>query len=282
MLIPIRLLINGASIVREVDCRTVSYFHIELDTHDVLLADGLPAESYLEPATAAFSWTTVHAVAAVSGCHRPGAARDGICAPFAADRCERGAGLAATGDALHDVGPPTAGRAETTEDPDLRICSASRCLRPVVAKRAPYLRAACDRPMAHLVDLAIHGAQRTTTVDRRSAAARCDGKSVTLLTWRVGNDPTRSSVVQRRLVGCGVAQCDRIAAAGPTAMRGCRFGPTTGSAGGGAGQHTGLPDHCRHDDISGGGARVCRFVGNETNDGRARPLCHRDITGLKD
>ncbi len=46
-LVPVRYLINGVTVVQE---RTdaVHYFHIELDGHAVLLAEGLPAESYLE------------------------------------------------------------------------------------------------------------------------------------------------------------------------------------------------------------------------------------------
>jgi len=48
VLIPARLLVNGASIVAEADCASVTYYHIELDRHAILLADGLPAESYLD------------------------------------------------------------------------------------------------------------------------------------------------------------------------------------------------------------------------------------------
>ena len=47
-LIPIRLLVNGATIIRETRRRAVTYYHVELDTHDLLLAEGLPAESYLD------------------------------------------------------------------------------------------------------------------------------------------------------------------------------------------------------------------------------------------
>jgi hypothetical protein len=47
VLIPIKLLINGETIVQEpVD--TITYYHVELGEHDVLLAEGMPAESYLE------------------------------------------------------------------------------------------------------------------------------------------------------------------------------------------------------------------------------------------
>jgi hypothetical protein len=47
VLIPIRHLVNGGSIA-QIECDTITYYHIELPRHDVLLADGMPAESYLE------------------------------------------------------------------------------------------------------------------------------------------------------------------------------------------------------------------------------------------
>jgi len=47
VLIPIRCLINGTSIAQQrVD--DVTYYHVELPCHDVLLAENLPAESYLD------------------------------------------------------------------------------------------------------------------------------------------------------------------------------------------------------------------------------------------
>jgi hypothetical protein len=46
LLIPVRQLINGRSIVRcSVDGDTIEYFHIELAGHDVILAEGAPAET---------------------------------------------------------------------------------------------------------------------------------------------------------------------------------------------------------------------------------------------
>ena len=48
VLVPARLLVNGTSIVREAGCKKVVYHHIELDTHDVVLAENLPAETYLD------------------------------------------------------------------------------------------------------------------------------------------------------------------------------------------------------------------------------------------
>ncbi len=47
-LIPVRLLVNGATIRRDDHMPSVRYFHIELDRHSTLLAEGLEVESYLD------------------------------------------------------------------------------------------------------------------------------------------------------------------------------------------------------------------------------------------
>jgi len=47
VLIPVKYLIDGAAIV-QVPVDTVTYYHVELPRHAVLLAEGLAAESYLE------------------------------------------------------------------------------------------------------------------------------------------------------------------------------------------------------------------------------------------
>jgi len=47
VLIPACRLINGTTIT-QVDVESVTYWHVELDSHDILLAEGLPAESYLD------------------------------------------------------------------------------------------------------------------------------------------------------------------------------------------------------------------------------------------
>ena len=46
-LIPIKLLVNGSTI-RQIQMNAVTYYHVELSRHDILLAEGLPAESYLD------------------------------------------------------------------------------------------------------------------------------------------------------------------------------------------------------------------------------------------
>jgi hypothetical protein len=50
VLVPVMCLINGTSIAR-IEVASVTYWHVELDAHDILLAEGLPAESYIDLGT---------------------------------------------------------------------------------------------------------------------------------------------------------------------------------------------------------------------------------------
>jgi len=46
-LVPVRALLNGLT-VRQEPVDSIEYFHLELASHDVILAEGLPAETYLD------------------------------------------------------------------------------------------------------------------------------------------------------------------------------------------------------------------------------------------
>jgi hypothetical protein len=48
VLVPAASLINGSSIVQVPVDKDLLYLHVELDSHDILLAEGAPAESYLD------------------------------------------------------------------------------------------------------------------------------------------------------------------------------------------------------------------------------------------
>jgi autotransporter passenger strand-loop-strand repeat protein len=48
LLVPARCLVNGSTITQERGLERVDYFHVELDSHDVLLAEGAPSESFLD------------------------------------------------------------------------------------------------------------------------------------------------------------------------------------------------------------------------------------------
>ncbi|WP_198372275.1 Hint domain-containing protein [Roseomonas rosulenta] len=47
-LVPARLLVNGTSIVQELWCPEVTYWHVELPAHGLLVAEGAVSESYFD------------------------------------------------------------------------------------------------------------------------------------------------------------------------------------------------------------------------------------------
>jgi hypothetical protein len=53
-LLPAKLLVNGMTIVRDMAAKTVSYHHVELERHAVMVAEGVAAESYLDTGNRAF------------------------------------------------------------------------------------------------------------------------------------------------------------------------------------------------------------------------------------
>jgi Ca2+-binding RTX toxin-like protein len=63
-LVPAGLLVDGAAILREASLGAVTYFHIELESHDALLAEGAAAESWLDTGNRA--WFANAAVAMLS------------------------------------------------------------------------------------------------------------------------------------------------------------------------------------------------------------------------
>jgi hypothetical protein len=94
VLVPVGHLVNGATIVQE-EVETVRYFHVELDAHDVLLAEGLPCESYLDDGNReAFANSPEHT--ALYGPLDP-QERENACAPLVRD----GEALAAIQARLH-------------------------------------------------------------------------------------------------------------------------------------------------------------------------------------
>ncbi|ETF04363.1 hypothetical protein W822_04130 [Advenella kashmirensis W13003] len=47
-LVPAMMLVNGQTIVQQFNTRTFQYFHVELEQFDIVLAEGVPAESYVD------------------------------------------------------------------------------------------------------------------------------------------------------------------------------------------------------------------------------------------
>lgn len=82
-LIPIRYLVNGVSIAQETR-EAITYWHVELDRHDVLLAEGLACESYLDTGNRSAFANAPGAVAMTPDFARAVWATEG-CAPIVTD-----------------------------------------------------------------------------------------------------------------------------------------------------------------------------------------------------
>jgi hypothetical protein len=100
--VPAGELVNGLTIVRE-QVSEVTYWHVELESHDVLLAEGLPAESYLDTGNRAFFGRAYGRLASVE----PDRTLADACRPFVAE----GPIMAAIGERLMaragTIGPAT-------------------------------------------------------------------------------------------------------------------------------------------------------------------------------
>ncbi len=83
VLIPASSLINGTTITQE-DVESVTYWHVELDSHDILLAENMPAESYLEMGNRAF-FAESGVVALDASPDAPVVTHADFCRPFHAD-----------------------------------------------------------------------------------------------------------------------------------------------------------------------------------------------------
>ena len=138
-LIPARLLVNGGSVVREIHCRHTVYYHVELDSHDILLAENLPAESYLDTGNRCSfenggTVTRLHPDFAGGQAQREAAS----CAPLlvrAEDTEPRWRAIAARTVALGM--PPLL--QEIPDDPDLHIVANGRKIAPFSAENGRYL-----------------------------------------------------------------------------------------------------------------------------------------------
>jgi hypothetical protein len=120
-------LANGATILQE-EWPGVEYFHVELASHDILLAEGAPAESYLDDGNRHMFGGAVTALHPVFEARQAAA----TCLPFAAGQA-----------AVQPVLDRLRARAEAlgwrlTDTPDLHLLADGRVLRPSLANPRLY------------------------------------------------------------------------------------------------------------------------------------------------
>jgi hypothetical protein len=128
VLIEAKYLVNGVSVRRDTKARHVTYFHIELDSHDVLIAEGLTAESYISDGNRSM-FANGGALVAL---HPNFAAPAGVerCAPLV----HRGAALDAVRAALRDR--VIANGFATTDAPEAALMVDGVVIAPMVSEMA--------------------------------------------------------------------------------------------------------------------------------------------------
>ena len=164
MLICARQLVNGTTIRQERDWTAVDYYHVELDQHAILLAEGLPAESYIDTGNSGFFANSgaplvLHPDLTDETDYPTREA--GSCAPFVSDEASVQPVWQRLADRAAAIGRPVPQRATTT-DAGLRlrtnrpvgapsnrstataISSSSSC--PAVRRRSGCSRARSRRP----------------------------------------------------------------------------------------------------------------------------------------
>jgi serralysin len=135
-LIPAVLLVNGCTIVQELATTQVTYFHVELDRHDIVLAEGLALESYLDTGNRA-----MFANAGLALILHPEFSVSTGLKSWEHDAC---APLLTSGPALHAarlhlLNRATAQGGHIADDPCLRLVTAGRELSPVSAGVDSYV-----------------------------------------------------------------------------------------------------------------------------------------------
>ena len=123
-LIPVRYLLNGATIVQETRSE-VTYYHVELDQHAVLFADGLPAESYLDSGNRAEFGDVAHTVVVPLPGHALAAWAEAACAPLVVG------GVALDAAKAHLLAVAAALGHGSVGDPDLHILADGRRIEAV-------------------------------------------------------------------------------------------------------------------------------------------------------
>jgi len=140
-LIPAKLLINDLTIVQERDTAAVHYYHVELGHHSVMLAEGLPAESYLDTGNRA-----MFANAGLALVLHPEFAVNAGLKCWESDAC---APLAVSHDIVKPIWDRLVERAESlgyqraefaiTTDPELRLVADGRVIRPLSSDANRYV-----------------------------------------------------------------------------------------------------------------------------------------------
>jgi hypothetical protein len=140
-LICARQLINGTTIRRETGWTSVEYFHVELDAHAILLAEGLAAESYLNTGNRGFFANSGEPLVLhpdlTDETDYPARAA-GSCAPFVSDEASVLPVWQRLAERAVVLGQP-APKVAMTGDPEVQLVAKGRTLRPLYGENGLYI-----------------------------------------------------------------------------------------------------------------------------------------------
>jgi hypothetical protein len=140
-LICARQLINGTTIRQETGLVSAEYFHVELVAHAILLAEGLPAESYLNTGNGGFFANSKDPLVLhpdlTDETDYP-TREAGSCAPFVWDEANVRPIWQRLAERAAMLGQPVR-PVEASDDPALHIVAAGRKLRPVHADTGRFI-----------------------------------------------------------------------------------------------------------------------------------------------
>jgi hypothetical protein len=140
-LICARQLINGTTIRQEKGWTAVEYFHVELDAHAILLAEGLPAESYLNTGNQGFFANSGEPLVLhpdlTDETDYP-TRQAGSCAPFVWDEASVRPVWQRLAERAEALGQP-APHVDTTTDPGLRIVVKGRMVKPLYGENGLFI-----------------------------------------------------------------------------------------------------------------------------------------------
>jgi hypothetical protein len=133
VLVAARRLLNGATIVRDTRQRAVAYYHVELDAHDILLAENLAAESYLDTGNRGMFENAGGAILLHPDLTNDQARREAdSCAPFVSDPARTEPIWRAIAERAAQLGWRLPSSEETTSDPGLCLLVDGLPVRPVI------------------------------------------------------------------------------------------------------------------------------------------------------
>jgi Hint domain len=135
MLVCIRQLVNGATIRPDPGWTAVDYYHVELDEHAILVAEGLTAESYVDTGNRGFfanSGGPLTLYPDMTAEANYPTREAGSCAPFVWDEVSVQPIWQRLADRAAAIGQPVSQRTTTT-DTDLRLLTDQRTVTPVIS-----------------------------------------------------------------------------------------------------------------------------------------------------